>query len=194
MKGSSLALSAACAAAVASFAVSAAQSQASAQPQPMPQAQRPRGPILTPLGRQAQQVLLSKVTVSDLGKSFTFYTRVIGLKRAFALHQPQTPLPAPGQQQAFLEVAMNFSGSLADPFFDLVVQRGQVPTRESAKLTWIGFKVADAAAAVRRARDAGYEVVRDAPAAGPGEMSIGIVRDPDGYSVEIIQAASYHST
>jgi catechol 2,3-dioxygenase-like lactoylglutathione lyase family enzyme len=152
--------------------------------------------IRTPLGTSSEQILLAKLTASDLPKSYEYYTKIIGLK--WALSAGQSPPPAPVQandsQPAFIEIPLNFSGSLADPFFVLVQQRGSKPTPEVAKMSWIGFKVPDAPAAVRRVKAAGYEVVRDAQAAAPGVMSIGIVRDPDGYTVELIQATNYPTT
>jgi catechol 2,3-dioxygenase-like lactoylglutathione lyase family enzyme len=152
--------------------------------------------IRTPLGTSSPQVLLAKFTVSDLPKSYEFYTRVLGLKWALAVGQQQPPAPGPANdaQPAFIEIPLNFTGSLADPFFVIVQQRGSKPTPKVAKMSWVGFKVPDAPAAIRRVKEAGYEVVRDAPAVGPGVMSIGIVRDPDGYTVELIQAANYPAT
>jgi len=149
--------------------------------------------VRTPLGTASEQVLLAKFTVSDLPKSYEYYTKIIGLKWALSVgqQQPPAPVPANDSQPPFIEIPMNFTGSLADPFFVLVQQRGSKPTPPVAKMNWIGFKVPDAPAAVRRVKDAGYEVVREPQPAGPGVMSIGIVRDPDGYSVELIQSASY---
>ncbi len=160
------------------------------EPRPMP------SEIRTPLGTSSAQVLLAKFTVSDLPKSYEFYTKIIGLKWALSVgqQQPRAPVQANDSQPAFIEIPLNFSGSLADPFFVIVQQRGSKPTPELARMSWIGFKVPDALAAVRRVKDAGYEVVRDAPAVGPGVMSIGIVRDPDGYSVELLQSAIYPAT
>jgi len=162
---------------------------------PVQSAESPRPPseIRTPLGTSSEQVLLAKVTVSDLPKSYEFYTKVIGLKWALSAGQPQPPAPVPANdaQPAFIEIPLNFSGSLADPFFVIVQQRGYRPTPDVARMSWIGFKVPDAPAAVRRVRESGYEIVREPKTVGPGVMSIGIVRDPDGYSVEVIQSASY---
>jgi lactoylglutathione lyase len=154
---------------------------------------RPPGPILTPLGTSSSQIMFSKVTVSDLKKSYDFYTKVIGLKRAAALGQPLPPEPGSTNtpQPAFVEIALNFTGSVADPFFVIVARQGEKPTPDAAKISWVGFKVPDAVVAVRRVKEAGYEVVREPKPAGPGEMSIGIVHDPDGYSLELIQAANY---
>jgi hypothetical protein len=101
--------------------------------------------IRAPLGTSSSQVLLAKFTVSNLEKSYEFYTKVIGLKWALSAGQQQPPAPQPP-------------------------------------------------AAVRRARDAGYQILRDPPSVGPGEMSFGAIRDPDGYSVEFIQAANYPPT
>jgi predicted enzyme related to lactoylglutathione lyase len=152
--------------------------------------------IRTPLGTSSAQVMLAKVTVSDLPKSYEFYTKVIGLKWALSLGQQQPPPPvqANASQPAFIEIPLNFSGSLADPFFVLVQQRGREPTRDVAGMSWIGFKVPDAPAAARRVKEAGYEVVREPQTVGPGVMSIGIVHDPDGYSVELIQSANYQAS
>ena len=38
------------------------------------------------------------------------------------------PVPANDAQPAFIEVPLNFTGSLADPFFVLIQQRGDKPT------------------------------------------------------------------
>jgi lactoylglutathione lyase len=161
---------------------------AATAPSQAQQQSRPSGPILTPLGTVPMEILLSKVTVTDMPKSFAFYTKIIGLKQAAALGQPA---PTPPTESTFGEVGMSFSGTFADAFFDIVKSHTQNPTPDTASMTTIGFKVPDAPAVIRRAKDAGYEVIREAPVVGPGEMSIGMLRDPDGYRVEIIQAASY---
>jgi catechol 2,3-dioxygenase-like lactoylglutathione lyase family enzyme len=152
----------------------------------------PRGPIKTPLGSSSSDVLFSKITVSDVQKSYVFYTEVIGLKPAISTAQKEVPPPpGPDPKSWPAEIALNFSGTFADPFFDLLPPRNGKPTREMTDMIVIGLKVPDAPAIIRRAKEAGYEVIREAPPAGPGEMSIGMVRDPDGYRLEILQAASY---
>jgi catechol 2,3-dioxygenase-like lactoylglutathione lyase family enzyme len=152
--------------------------------------------VRTPLGTSSAQVLLAKFTVSDLPKSYEFYTKIVGLKWALPAgqQQPAAPVPANDSQPAFIEIPLNFSGSLADPFFVLVQRRGEKPTPGAARMSWVGFKVPDAPAIVRRIKDAGYEVVREPLTVEPGQMSIGIVRDPDGYTVEFLQAPSYPGT
>lgn len=149
--------------------------------------------IRTPLGTRHEQILLAKFTVSDLPKSFDFYTKVIGLKWALTRGQQQPPPPvsANAQQPDFIEIPLNFSGSLADPFFVLVQQRGETPSSATSWMSWIGFKVPDAASVVARVKLAGYEIIREPASVAPGEMAIGIVRDPDGYTVEFVQSAAY---
>jgi catechol 2,3-dioxygenase-like lactoylglutathione lyase family enzyme len=138
----------------------------------------------TSLGSREQELLFAKISVSDLSRSYEFYTKVIGLKLA----SPQLKPPTPGDPEVdFREIPLNFSGSLADPFFVLMKRRGVVPVAAQAELTWVGFKVPDANAAVDRAAAAGAQVVRR-PA--PGPISYGFVRDPDGYTIEFIQAAA----
>src|SRR5579862_402232 len=68
--------------------------------------------IRTPLGTSAAQVLLSKFTVSDLPKSYEFYTKVIGLKWALSAgqQQPAAPVAANSSQPAFIEIPLNFTG------------------------------------------------------------------------------------
>ena len=152
----------------------------------------PRGPIKTPLGSSSSDVLFSKITVSDVQKSYMFYTGVIRLKPAITALQKEAPAPpGPDPKSWPAEIALNFSGSFADPFFDILPPRNGRPTREMTDMVVIGLKVPDAPAVIRRVKEAGYEVIREAPAVGPGEMSIGMVRDPDGYRLEILQAATY---
>lgn len=157
--------------------------------QPGAAAGPPQPARTTMLGSREQQFLLAKITVSDLRRSYEFYTRAIGLKWATA---PEIPLAVPlgldDPDPAFAEIPLNFTGSLADPFFVIVRKRGSVPSAESAGQVWVGFKVADAAAAVERATAAGATLVRQPNA---GAMRFGFVRDPDGYNIEFIQAASH---
>ena len=177
----------------ASVIIASAIVAAAIAPSPAQEQGRAPGPIPTPLGTSSAQILFAKLTVSDLKKSYDFYTKVIGLKRASPPGQPLPPEPGSTHtpQPAFVEIALNFTGSLADPFFVIVARQGDRPTRDAARISWVGFKVPDAVAAVRRVKEAGYEVVREPKTAGPGEISIGIVHDPDGYGLELIQAASF---
>jgi len=136
-------------------------------------------------GTHASEVIVSKITVSNLHRSLDFYTRVVGLKEFRMLPIPRPDLDDP---DASGMVYLNFSGSPADPFLCLVKQKGLVPTPESARLTWVGFKVVNTRAAVDRAKAAGVSVVLE-PTEFMGTVGAA-VRDPDGYMVDLVQAHS----
>jgi catechol 2,3-dioxygenase-like lactoylglutathione lyase family enzyme len=142
------------------------------------------------MGTKPSELLLSKITVSDLAKSLEFYTKVIGLKHAAA--RPGQPLPDPSGKADFIEIPLNYSGSLAEPFFVIQKRVGVTPTREAARLVVVGFKVPDTRAAIQRVKAAGYLVNREAREAVPGNV-YGMVQDPDGYIIEFIQAPSVGS-
>jgi catechol 2,3-dioxygenase-like lactoylglutathione lyase family enzyme len=140
----------------------------------------------TMIGRHDNQLILAKVAVSDLVRSYRFYTEVVGLKLA----SPQLRPPAASDQERdFVEYPLNFAGSLSEPFFVIIKRKGQAVTREGAANTVVGFKVPNAEAALARATAAGYEAVGRPP--GPGPMAFAMVRDPDGYTVEFVQAPNY---
>lgn len=114
------------------------------------------------------------------------------MKPAKSMAQTE-PLPMPGADRSKwpVEYGFNYVGEYSDAFFDILRPGpNRMPTKESAALVTLIFKVPDAPAVIRRAKEAGY-AVREAPVVQPGEMSIGFITDPDGYQVEIIQAGSY---
>jgi catechol 2,3-dioxygenase-like lactoylglutathione lyase family enzyme len=153
---------------------------AAAQEAPTP-AQR-----TTMIGRHDNEFILAKISVTDLVRSYRFYTEVVGLKLASPMLQPPT---AADNARDFVEYPLNFTGSLADPFFVITRRKGQLVTREGASNTVIGFKVPSAQAALERAKAAGAEPIGRPP--GPGPMAFASVLDPDGYHIEFVQAANY---
>jgi predicted enzyme related to lactoylglutathione lyase len=148
-------------------------------------------PARTALGTRTPDIILYKFTVTDLGKSYDFYTKVVGLKMANAPGRPPMQIPSADmvEQQGYAEIPLNFTGSLADPFFVVYQQRGARPNPDTARLSIVGFKVADVRAAIRRVKEAGYEVVREPGDVMGSGVSVGFARDPDGYTIEFIQAA-----
>lgn len=154
-----------------------------ASAQSAPAAASPRS--TTTIGRSDHELILSKIAVTDLVRSYAFYTGVIGLKLASPQLQPPK---ATDPEKDFVEYPLNFTGSLNDPFFVIYQRKGQVVTPAGAANSVIGFKVPDARAAVARATAAGASLVGRAPGAGP--MAFGTVNDPDGYHVEFVQAPS----
>jgi catechol 2,3-dioxygenase-like lactoylglutathione lyase family enzyme len=166
------------------IAVAVAQQQPPATP-PAPQQRR-----TAMLGTKPREFYLEKITVSDLPKSYEFYTKVIGLKWATAPDTEPPKAPTAGDpEKDFVEIPLNFSGSLADPIFVLVKQRGNDPSPEFTKKISVGFKVPSAREALVRAAQAGYKSTRGDPGEGP--MAFGFIADPDGYIIEFVQAPSY---
>jgi catechol 2,3-dioxygenase-like lactoylglutathione lyase family enzyme len=140
------------------------------------------------MGTMPQEVLMTKITVSDLQKSNDFYTRIIGLKPVASSDMALPVMPKPGDpEKDFVEVAFNYSGSMADAMFVLMKRRGRVPTPEQAVMTQLVFKVPEPAAVMARAAAAGLQPARPGIAGG----NVGFLRDPDGYSIEILKAPSY---
>lgn len=151
--------------------------------EPAQQTGQGKAPKLPQFGTKAQEVLLTKITVSDLLKSYDFYTKVIGLKLVSSPDYPLEKAPKPDDpERDYVEIPLNFTGSIADPIFLLIKQRGAKPAPEFAKLTMVGFKVENRGAVVDRAVQAGYKPVREI-AVGPAKVSF--IADPDGYTLEI---------
>jgi len=140
------------------------------------------------MGTKQEEFLMTKIAVSDLVRSYEFYTQVIGLKLVTSPDIPTAKAPTPNDpEKDFIEIPLNYSGSMADPLFVLFKRRGQKPSLESTGVVMLGFKVPDTIASVQRAVQAGYKAPRGLPAAGlPG-----FVADPDGYTIEFISAASF---
>jgi catechol 2,3-dioxygenase-like lactoylglutathione lyase family enzyme len=133
---------------------------------------------------------MTKITVSDLRQSYDFYTRIVGLKPVTSPDMELPKLPAPTDpEKDFIEIALNYSGSIADPLFLLIKRRGIVPTPEQAALVTLGFKVPDTAAVMERASQAGFKPSR--PFLGGGR--VGFIKDPDGYTIEFLQPRSFEA-
>src|SRR5262245_36248696 len=107
-------------------ATSLASTPAVAQQQGNPQQQ----PEIR-LGTKPQEMYLAKITVSDLNRSIDFYTKVIGLKLVTVGDMEPPKPPAPGDpEKEFVEVALNYTGSMAEPLFVLMKRRGKTPTQD----------------------------------------------------------------
>jgi catechol 2,3-dioxygenase-like lactoylglutathione lyase family enzyme len=159
-----------------------AAAQAPAKPEVKP------GTPMVRQGTKPEELYLTKISVSDLLKSYEFYTKVIGLKLVTSPDMQLPKAPAAGDpEKEFAEIPLNFSGSMRDPLFVLMKRRGKSPSPEFASLTSVGFKVPDARATVDRAIAAGYKSLRDPPVGGRP----GFVADPDGYTVELVQGPSF---
>ena len=169
------------AAGMATLVAASAEQQASTT---TPAQQRP----VVRMGTKPQELLMAKITVSDLVRSYEFYTQVIGLKLVTSPDIATAKAPTPSDpEKDFVEIPLNYSGSMADPLFVLIKRRGLKPSPEWTNMVTLGFKVPDSRVSVQRAIEAGYKAPRGVPAEGlPG-----FVADPDGYSVEFVSAPSF---
>jgi catechol 2,3-dioxygenase-like lactoylglutathione lyase family enzyme len=138
---------------------------------------------LPTVGTMPQEILLTKVTVSDLLKSYVFYTQVIGLKLVTSKEIPLSKAPtANDPEKELVEIPLNFTGSMADPVFLLIKQRGAKPSPEFSKMVVVGFKVENSKALIERAAQAGYKPMREVSVGG---ARVAYLADPDGYTVEV---------
>lgn len=147
----------------------------------------PEGPRM---GTKPEEFLMTKITVSDLRRSFDFYTGIVGLKPVTSPDMELPTMPAPGDpEKDFIEIALNYSGSMADPLFLLIKRRGKSPNPLETGMVTLGFKVPNTAAVMERAASAGIQPSRPFPAGG----RVGFIKDPDGYTVEFIQPPSFEA-
>lgn len=129
----------------------------------------------------------AKITVSDIRRSYDFYTRVLGLKDVHS-----TALPAPvldDPDVAWTQAALNHSGSAGDPFLCLVKRGDSEPDRQAASLTCIALWVDDVRASLSRITDAGFPAHGDLVEI-PGFV-VTTATDPDGYQLELFQAEAW---
>lgn len=163
---------------IAGSALAAAQDKA-----PMVQATQP----IVHLGTKADEFYITKITVSDLAKSYDFYTSIIGMKLAASPELPAPKAPtASDTDKDFTEIPLNFSGSMSDPLFVLVKRRGKTPSAEAADMVTVSFKMLSTKEVVKHAVQSGYKLVRSIP-----QAKLNFLADPDGYNVELIEAPPY---
>lgn len=117
------------------------------------------------------------VVVEDLERSIRFYTDVIGMKEAHRVDVPDL-----GLVESIMSFPAGVGSSLVLMHFDDGADHSYVD---------IGGKIVvavdDAVAMTEAARAAGSEVTRE-PSEYPGFGLIAMVKDPDGYTVEIVQS------
>jgi catechol 2,3-dioxygenase-like lactoylglutathione lyase family enzyme len=172
-------------------AVSAAALILAVVPAAAQQPAAPTAPAQRPvvhMGSKSEEILIAKITVADLQKSHDFYTRIVGLKPVTSPDMQLPGLPAAdAPEKDFIELPYNFSGSMADPFIAIMKRRGKIMPRGAASMIDLTIKVANVQAVMDRARAAGITPLRPFLNNGmPGFLS-----DPDGYTVELLQAPSF---
>lgn len=117
------------------------------------------------------------IVVKDLERALSFYTDVVGMKEVQRVDVPdkslvESILQFPGPPGPAV-VLMHFSDGADHSYVDV-----------GGKLV---FRVDDVVRMVEVARAAGSEVTRE-PSEYPGFGLIGMVKDRDGYTLELVQA------
>lgn len=140
------------------------------------------------MGTRVPQLYMTKITVTDLTRSYDFYTKVLGLKLVTSAELKMDGAPrAADNERELVEVALNYSGSLRDPLLILLKRKGVTPSPQQAELTWLVINVVDTTALLESASKAGIQPFRPTMADG----HLGFLKDPDGYSIEVIQVPPF---
>ncbi|MBU4317802.1 MAG: VOC family protein [Proteobacteria bacterium] len=117
------------------------------------------------------------IGVSDLEKSFDFYTRVCGLKKMYQLKLPHMD-----------EYILSSEENRGSAVVLMHYKDGSNPNYKNNPVKLV-FYVPDPKEFADRIRQEGLPIERE-PEAVPelGNAVVGFARDPDGYLLEILQA------
>jgi catechol 2,3-dioxygenase-like lactoylglutathione lyase family enzyme len=134
-----------------------------------------------PVAATQKRINFMMLTVADLARAESFYTRALGMK---VVLRPQD------------EVALNISGDINSPEPLLFLKKVSDAKSQPEDAAGIGLQVPDVAAVVDQVRASGYTIAKAAEAplvvSAPGvkpvvTMTKALVRDPDGYIIELVQ-------
>lgn len=131
------------------------------------------------------RIMFTAVHVADLTRSLAFYTSLLDMQ------EYQRYPGGPG----VVEVALTYATDVPDEqptdsgSMLLLVHRADrsEPYRLGDGFSRLAIGVPDVRATVARVADAGYPVVRPVGATADGSLTIAIVKDPDGFVVELIE-------
>ncbi|EIJ6299652.1 lactoylglutathione lyase [Salmonella enterica] len=125
------------------------------------------------------RLLHTMLRVSDLQRSITFYTNVLGMKLLRTSENPEYKYSlafvgyGPETEEAVIELTYNWGVES----YDMGNAYGH-----------IALSVDNAAEACERIRQNGGNVTREAGPVKGGSTIIAFVEDPDGYKIELIEA------
>jgi lactoylglutathione lyase len=124
----------------------------------------------------AARVLLVGLNVSDLQRSIDFYAKVLGMHetRRFTFGQNA-------------EVLMGYGGPNETSVVLVYDHEHQGSYDVGAGFSRVGVTVPDVRAVVAATRAAGYKVVMEPKAFQGGGSILGMIVDPDGYRIELVQ-------
>ena len=115
------------------------------------------------------------IGVSDLARSADLYSRVLGMKQTGTFKVAYMDEIMMAHEGRSAVVLMHYTDGSARNYRDNPVK--------------LVFYVTDPVAGIERIRAEGLEVLHEcAPNPGMGGALLGLVKDPDGYVIELIQA------
>ncbi|MCK6428563.1 MAG: lactoylglutathione lyase [Burkholderiaceae bacterium] len=126
------------------------------------------------------RILHTMLRVGDLQRSIDFYTKVMGMQVLRTTDRPEQKYTL-----AFVGYGDESEGAVLELTYNYGVDRYELGTA----FGHIAIAVDDARAACERIRAAGGTVTREAGPVKGGSTVIAFVQDPDGYKIELIEAA-----
>jgi hypothetical protein len=139
------------------------------------------------MGSRPSELIMTQITVSNIKKSRDFYMKLLGMKQAYVPGEAKGTLEEESTDKR-KEVYLNYSGSFANAYLELVQEKGAIPSPEYTKQITIGLKTNELQATLSRVKASQYPVQLE-PITYRG-LLLAIVSDPDGYNVALIQARS----
>jgi lactoylglutathione lyase len=118
--------------------------------------------------------------VGDMQRSIDFYTRVMGMKLLRTTDRPE---------QKYSLAFVGYGDEKDHAVLELTYNHGVDRYDMGGAFGHIAIAVPDAYAACEKIKAAGGTVTREAGPVKGGSTVIAFVQDPDGYKIELIQAA-----
>ena len=128
------------------------------------------------------RVLHTMIRVSDLEKSLTFYTNILGMK-LLRLHEYP--------ERKFTLAFVGFGDEKDHAVIELTYNWGVTSYDKGNAFGHIAIEVEDAYKTCELIKSKGGKVVREAGAMQHGTTVIAFIEDPDGYKIELIQAGTF---
>lgn len=128
------------------------------------------------------RVLHTMIRVSDLEKSLTFYTNILGMK-LLRLHEYP--------EGKFTLAFVGFGDEKDHAVIELTYNWGVTSYDKGNAFGHIAIEVEDAYKTCELIKSKGGKVVREASAMQNGTTVIAFIEDPDGYKIELIQAGTF---
>jgi len=128
------------------------------------------------------RVLHTMIRVSDLEKSLTFYTNILGMK-LLRLHEYP--------EGKFTLAFVGFGDEKDHAVIELTYNWDVTSYDKGNAFGHIAIEVEDAYKTCELIKSKGGKVVREAGAMQHGTTVIAFIEDPDGYKIELIQAGTF---